>query len=235
MTDTVISVLIADAQWDELNPQPQPSSKMAENATHIAYLSHSSADWSGVTHTVVGQWDEDTGEPLSAITNDYQDWVRKFGNSDGVATGALDSTRWAGHNEQKLYVYDDTDPENIITDPYPSDDHPFELLIERTLITDDQSPDKPHGWKVTMLAADPLRAITARSVGIYDENDTQIYASDKFAAEDTDMVVICPRPNRTADEVELRYKLQLGNVPEGEWFLPVGEDSAIRGFWSHNQ
>lgn len=237
MTDKIITITIVDDDlFDEENPRPSPSVLMAENATERAYLTHSSADWSGVTHDVVGEWDETTGEPLGLIGLAYADWIRPFGNEDGVATGNLDSMRWQGHPEPKWYEYDDTDPENIQTQRYPDTNMPFTLQIERTFIDDDGFPQIPHGWKVTMLSADPLRDITARAIGIYDDNDNYLYTTGAFINDGTGTYFTeCPVGQRTADEVRINFKLLLGSAPEGAWVLPIGQASDSRQFWATDQ
>lgn len=234
--DKIITIAIVDDVWTDENSRPAPSVLMAENATDRAYLSHSNADWSGVTHTVVGEWDEITGAPAGPIDLAYQDWIRPFGNEDGIATGNLDSMRWQGHAEPKWYDYDDTDPEDIQTRRYPVTTMPFTLQIERTLITDDGFPHIPHGWKVTMLSEDPLRDITARAIGIYDANDNYLYTTGAFIDDGTGTYFTeCPVGQRTADEVDIHFKLLLGSAPEGAWSLPIGKDTDARQFWASDQ
>ncbi len=242
MTDTVISVLITDSQWDdELNPSPQPAVLIATNATHNAYLSHSTADWSAIAHTVVGEWDEQTGAPLIPVGDDYAEWINPFGNVDGKATGAPDSTRWQGHGEKKLYHYevDETDPENVIitAQDSPDDNQAFSLLIERQFIEDDGFPDIPHGWKVTMVSEDPNRDVTARGIGIYsDPEATQfLYTTGAFVPDGETFSTVCPVGQRTADKVQINFALLLGSAQEGIWNLPIGTDSGERRFWEKDQ
>ena len=87
MNDIIVALPIAD---DIVEPRPNPSAKMADDGTNIAYLYNGTdiSEWP-VTAWIVGTWDESTGEPLGAITSDYFDWIRPIGNDGGVATGVL--------------------------------------------------------------------------------------------------------------------------------------------------
>jgi hypothetical protein len=233
--DYIITIPIADDVWTEEVPRPQPSALMATNATDNAYLTTNNTGWP-VSMVQVGSWDEYTGEPMSVITSDYADWIRPLGNDDGVATGFLDSMRWQGHSEPKWFQYDDTDPGDVQAERYPAYQRPFTLQIERTFINDDGFPQIPHGWKVTMLSADPLRDITARAIGIYNDAGDYLYTTGAFIDDGTGTYFTeCPVGQRTADEVQINFKLLLGSAPEGAWTLPVGQGSDAREFWSSDQ
>jgi hypothetical protein len=233
--DYIITIPIADDVWTDEAPRPEPSVLMASNGTDNAYLTTNPDGWP-VSMVQVGSWDEYTGEPMSPISSAYTGWIRPLGNEDGMATGFLDSMRWQGHSEPKFFTYDDTDPENIVAERYPSDNRPFSLKIERTLITDDGFPQIPHGWKVTMLSADPLRDITARAIGIYNDAGAYLYTTGAFIDDGTGTYFTeCPVGQRTADEVQINFKLLLGSAPEGEWVLTVGKSDTTAEFWATDQ
>jgi len=145
--DRIYKILIADAQWQpdpelpDYLPQPPQSVQIADNGTDQAYLVGEAgfADWDALTSTIVGSWDSTTGlqegqswdeqeppqvvgTPTYPVTADYATWIRPLGNSDGKATGLLDSTRWAGHSEPK-YLQDDQ--------RYTDAEAPFTLKIQR--------------------------------------------------------------------------------------------------------
>jgi hypothetical protein len=235
MTDKIITLAIADDTWTEENPRPAPSVLMAENATDRAYLTHSSADWSGVTHEVVGEWEEQTGAPLMPVGLAYQDWIRPFGNDAGVATGELDSMRWQGHAEPKWYDYDDTDPENIQTRRYPVNTMPFTLKITREDHTAD--PVFPGwGWRVDMLSADPLRDITARGIGIYSDPDwnNYLYTTGAFVDDGSgNYYTECPVGQRTTNPDPVYFALLLGSAKEGTWAMIDTDSEAL--FWGQDQ
>jgi hypothetical protein len=62
------------------------------------------------------------GTPTHPVTADYTGWIRPLGNDAGFATGLLDSTRWAGHKEEKFLADDNR---------YTPADSPFTLEIIR--------------------------------------------------------------------------------------------------------
>jgi len=212
---------------------------MAEEGLERAYLCSDTdmADWPG-TARLVGAWG-DEGEPLTTITSDYEAWIRPLGNEAGMATGNLDSMRWQGHPEEKLFEYTpDPDPElpPLVEERYPSTNRPFTLQIERTLITDDGFPHIPHGWKVTMLSDDPLRDITARAIGIYNSSGGYLYTTGAFIDDGSGTFFTeCPVGQRTADEADIFFKLLLGASPEGAWDLLIGSPDSDRLFWLADQ
>ena len=141
MIDRIYKLLTADAQWDELNPQPPQSVQIATNATETAYLVGAAGftAWDALTSTIVGSWDAATGlqegqsystaspqtitgTPTHPVTADYTAWIRPLGNQERRATGDLDATRWQGHAEEK-YLQDD--------ERYPDSDDPFYITIVR--------------------------------------------------------------------------------------------------------
>jgi hypothetical protein len=140
--DRIYKILTADAQWDDLNPEPPQSVEIATEALDSAYLVGSGGftPWSVLTATIVGSWDSVTGlqegqswdngnvigTPTHPVTADYTAWIRPLGNDDRHATGDLDSTRWAGHDELKAL---------LDADRYPAADNPFTL----TLVRDDHT------------------------------------------------------------------------------------------------
>jgi len=124
--DTIIALNASEAIWDDLNPQPAQSVKMAaynDGVDKEAYLAANSdiADWPASAY-IVGAWDDATGlqagetydpntgdvigSPLFPVQSDYADYIRPLGNQAGRATGLLDSLRWAGHPEQKFLFED---------------------------------------------------------------------------------------------------------------------------------
>jgi hypothetical protein len=188
------------------------------------------ADWP-VTAFVLGQW-EPNGQPIS-MHADYQLW-RPLGNDNGVATGDLTGQGRQGW-AYRYQEYNDADPENIVTSLYPITNMPFELKIERQYIDDDGFPQIPHGWKVTMISEDPQRDITARGIGVYDANWNYLYTTGSFVPDGNTYSTVCPVGQRTADEVDVYFKLLLGSAPEGEWVLPVGQQEDLRQFWAADQ
>ena len=137
--DRIYKILTADAVWTEINPQPPQSVQIAESGLDSAYLVGEAgfADWDALTSTIVGSWDSSTGlqegesydggggvigTPTHPVTTDYATWIRPLGNESGFATGLLDSTRWAGHKEEKFLFEDNR---------YTPTDSPFTLEIIR--------------------------------------------------------------------------------------------------------
>jgi hypothetical protein len=147
--DRIYGIPTADTVWDDLNPQPSQSVLIATDATESAYLTGSGgfAEFDAIPSAyIVGSWDSSTalqegqswdeseppeviGTPTYPVTIDYTGWIRPLGNADGRATGALDSTRWAGHAEAKYLLLDDR---------YTDTDDPFVLTITRS---DNTYPD----------------------------------------------------------------------------------------------
>jgi len=150
--DRIYKLPTADAQWDDLNPQPPQSVLIAEQGLDSAYLVGEAGftDWDALlTASIVGSWDSSTGlqegqsydvdgttvigTPTHPVTADYATWVRPLGNDAGQATGLLDSTRWAGHSEPKFLQdanrYADADAPftlEIIRQDYGSDAQPWD-------------------------------------------------------------------------------------------------------------
>ena len=235
--DYIITIPIADDVWTDEVPRPQPSVLMNTNGIQNAYLTTTTEGWP-VSRDIVGMWDEYSGEPLGAIAAAYNDWIRPLGNDNGMATGFLDSMRWQGHSEPKFIEFEQPDPElpPTVAERYPDYRRPFTLQIERTFITDDGFPQIPHGWKVTMLSEDPLRDITARAIGIYNDSGGYLYTTGAFIDDGTGTYFTeCPVGQRTADEVQINFKLLLGSAPEGAWVLPVGDEGDARQFWADDQ
>ena len=224
--DYIITIPIADDVWTDEVPRPQPSVLMATNGIDNAYLTTNNTGWP-VSMLQVGAWDEYTGEPLGAIDSAYTDWIRPLGNDAGVATGHLDSMRWQGHSEPKYFETDER---------YPAYNRPFSLQIERTLITDDGFPHIPHGWKVTMVSDDPLRDITARAIGIYNDAGGYLYTTGAFIDNGSGIFFTeCPVGQRKASEERINFKLLLGSAPEGAWSLAIGDETDTREFWAGDQ
>jgi hypothetical protein len=145
--DYAIILPIADAVWDDLNPQPTQSVKMTDDGTDVAYLATSDGDplpdWP-VSAAIWGAWDRtqvkdngylqfgetyDTdgitvlGTPTFPINPLYWDWVNTLGNAAGRATNTLRVVRWQGAPAKKQAVTD--------TSEYPATDSPFTLEIQR--------------------------------------------------------------------------------------------------------
>lgn len=136
MSDWVISIPVVDDDlFDDVNPRPGPSVLMKEyndGADKRAYL-YTAADVSAwpVAATSLGEWATATGAPNGLPDADYATYIGLFGNDAGMASAEKDTLRWQGHPEEKFYLYDDTDPQNIITNRYPATDTPFRLMITR--------------------------------------------------------------------------------------------------------
>ena len=87
-----------------------------------------------------------------------------------------------------------------------------------------------------MLSEDPLRDITARAIGIYTDADVYLYTTGAFIDDGNGTFFTeCPVGQRTADEVDIYFKLLLGSAPEGAWTVPVGNADSEALFWSSDQ
>ncbi len=248
--DIIVKLLAADAVWDELNPQPQPSTLMAEfndGTDQQAYLYTGAdiTDWPP-SASIVGAWDRQTGlqegqyydvdgttvlgTPTYPVTADYTDYVRPLGNDNGRATGLLDSLRWQGMPEPK-FLQD--------AQRYKDTDAPFTLKITRV---EHVSPDPfpGFGWVVEMLSDDPLRDITARAVGIYTDPEctAYLYTTGAFiqdGSHDNHYYTECPVGQRQPTNAQVNFALLLGSVQEGFFNLPEGSDESEALFWSKDQ
>jgi hypothetical protein len=135
--DRIYKILTASIPLPE--DMPAQSVLIATGVTETAYLVGEAGftGWDALASTIVGSWDSETGlqegesydvggnvigTPTHPVTADYTGWIRPLGNKDRRATGFLDSTRWAGHIEQK-YLQED--------ERYPDTDRPFTLEIAR--------------------------------------------------------------------------------------------------------
>ena len=148
--DRIYKILTVDAIWQNdpdlplYNPQPPQSVLIATDVTNSAYLVGEAGftDWDALTSTIVGSWDSSTGlqegesydtneppnvigTPTHPVTIDYATWIRPLGNESGIATGLLDSMRWAGHREEKFLLDDFR---------YTAADAPFTLRFTREAI-----------------------------------------------------------------------------------------------------
>ena len=233
ISDTQLPAFITDPENNEA-----PSSQIIDMGGYGSRKVYSDprkdgnpvSDWGGDAF-VLGQW-EPNGEPVS-MHSDYQ-LYRPLGNEAGVATGDLTAQGRQGWTV-RYQEWDDTDPEDIKAVIYPVTNMPFQLQIERQYIDDDGFPQIPHGWKVTMISEDPARDITARGIGIYDANWNYLYTTGAFVPDGDTYSTVCPVGQRTADEVDVYFKLLLGSAPEGEWVLPIGTAGDIRQFWENDQ
>ena len=218
MIDRIYKILTASAP----TILPPQSVQIATNDAESAYLVGSAgfAAWDALTSTMVGSWDSTTGlqegqtydefggvvgTPTYPVTADYATWIRPLGNSEGRATGILDSVRWQGHPEQK-FLQDDH--------RYTDTDSPFTLKLERVLHPggEPEYPVAGWGWTVTMLSADPVRDITARAVGIYSDPEctAYLYTTGAFVNEGGTYLTRCPPGQVQPTDAQVNFALLLG-------------------------
>ncbi len=237
MTDFIIST-IAGAYDNTDNPAPAPSvlfKQYNDGINREAYLYNGTdvTDWASAR--VIGAWDEATGlqdgqtydednnvigTPKYLVHPDYADYIRPFENDDGVATGALDSIRWAGHPEQKFLEADNR---------YPSSNRPFTIRIKRAFFEDNP---QGHGFIATMITDDPNRNIATRRMTVYtDDTFSQVdYSTGTFNNGDATP----PKGQRTLQPQPLYFVLTDGPNEEGRWQLLDLSDGAevSRLFWA---
>ena len=249
--DIFVKIPAADAQWDDLNPQPQPSTLIAEfndGADQHAYLytGNDLTAWPN-SASYIGSWDERTGlqegqawdnssppqligTPTHPVTDDYTTYIRPLGNDAGRATGILDSIRWQGHSEPK-YLQDNK--------RYKDTEAPFTLKITRQEITA-PDPFPGWGWTVEMISEDPARDITARAVGIYSDPECTafLYTTGAFiqdGSNNNNYYTECPAGQRTNDPDQVNFALLLGAAQEGFFNLPEGSSTTEALFWAKDQ
>ena len=248
--DIIVSLPAADAIWDELNPQPQPSVLMAEyddSTPKQAYL-YTADDITAwpVSAYIVGAWDRATGlqigqtydtdgttvigTPTNPVTSDYTQFVRPLGNDQGRATGPLDSMRWQGMPEEKFLAD---------ANRYPASESPFQLKIERVLHPggEPEYPVAGWGWTVTMISEDSLRDITARGIGIYSDPECTafLYTTGAFILETGEYKTHCPPGQVQPTDAQVNFALLLGSLQEGWFNLPEGGGESDALFWAKNQ
>ena len=189
---------------------------------------------------LVGSWGNDG--TLVIVDQAAYDELRPLGNVEGEATDNLDLMHYQGHAQRHLQ---DVAVEDTMIE-YPALEQPFALRITRTETLDDGWPHIPWGWTVEVLSQDPQRDITARAIGIYDENDNYLYTTGAFVMMDFEdeegnpysgYGCVCPIGQRTATAAPVYFKLLLGSAPEGAWTLEDLNDGAqqTRLFWSGDQ
>ena len=200
-----------------------------------------------VVGTLVGQWDNDGS--LTFINDTTWLELRKYGNEEinlydedgnitgtksGMATDHLDIVHYQGHKQRHMQMFPtvDTLPE------YYTNNQPFILRITRTLTTDDDWPHIPWGWTVDVIAADPVRTVTARAIGVYNALGDYLYTTGSFIDDgDGNYSTSCPIGQRTAFPFTIYFKLLFGALPEGEWKLTDLDEGAMqeRLFWAGDQ
>jgi len=191
--------------------------------------------------TLVGKWDNDGS--LHVVDEPTYAELRPLGNDSGEATSMLDLMGYQGHAQRKLQQspVEHTYPE------YPASEQPFTLRITRTQTLDDAWPHIPWGWTVEVLSDDPERDITARAIGVYDENWNYLYTTGAFVLmkfeegedEEGNPITVehygteCPVGQRKATAEPVYFALLLGAAQEGRWVLEGATDT--RQFWSDDQ
>ena len=194
--------------------------------------------------TLIGHWDNDG--TLHVVDEPAYAELRPFGNDSGKATSMLDLMGYQGHAQRHLQEVpvEHTYPE------YPASEQPFSLRITRTQTLDDGWPHIPWGWTVEVLSDDPERDITARAIGVYDENWNYLYTTGAFVLmefeeedEEGNPVTVerygteCPVGQRKATAEPVYFALLLGADQEGRWVLEDLDEGAVdtRQFWSSDQ
>ena len=213
-----------------------PGNQPQDNSAFVATLSSEDSVYllpnEDASATLIGQWDNDGS--LIFINDIVWAELRVYGNDAGVATDHLDIVHYQGHKQRYMQGVPvvDTLPE------YYADNQPFILRITRTLTTDDDWPHIPWGWRVDVIAADPVRTVTARGIGVYNALGDYLYTTGSFIDDGNgDYFTICPIGQRTDVATPIYFKLLFGALPEGAWQLTELEENAMqeRLFWAKDQ
>ena len=213
-----------------------PGNNPQENSAFVTELINGDSVYllpnEDVTAVLVGKWDNDG--VLNFIDDAVWLELRKFGNEAGIATSHLDLIHYQGHSQRQMQAapFEETLPE------YPIDNQPFVLRITRTKTTDDAWSHIPWGWTVDVVSSDPVRSITARAIGIYNEAGDYQYTTGSFVDDGSgDFGASCPVGQRTSDPEPIYFKLLFGASPEGAWSLIDLEEGAMqeRLFWHGDQ
>jgi hypothetical protein len=237
MKDVLIGLpaAIDDTYWTDENPRPQPSVLAREWADQRGYLWTTSAlatrgdvtDWPPEAY-LIGVWEFDGALDTGwNVDHDAAREVFRLYNDNGDATGIRSAMYWQGHAERK-----ELEP----GERYADNRRPFTLRMTRQWISDANPAWSGWGWRVDMLSDDPQRDITARAIGIYDENWIYQYTTGAFVlgAGGGGYFTECPVGQRKADPEPIYYALLLGAAQEGRMILDAPEDGAHQEklFWS---
>lgn len=217
------------------------------------------------TGYLVGEWfndgslvnyDETIFNEIKSLGNIKEETIDESGNVietvTGIASDSIQINTYQGHLQRKVQVdpvYNEDEIPPYMPE-YPSNNQPFSLRITRTYITDDGYPEIPWGWTVEMLSNDPNRDITARAIGVYENNGNYLYTTGAFVLMDFDDIDIhgnpvvvqryasvCPVGQRKANPETVYFKLLLGSAPEGSWNFNDLNEGAVQTklFWEFDK
>jgi len=200
--------------------------------------------------TLIGAWhndgtvaldDQEPPQPIP-VHPDYAEYIRPFGNDDGMATDRLDYHHYQGHNQRVMQL----EPVQDTAPVYPSDTQPIVLTMERRW--DDTPGFEGWGWRATIEFSDPSRPPDARAIGIYDADWNYQYTTGAFVWTDTGEVdddgqpifkwqTVNPAGRVTASPESLYYALLWGSIQEGRMSLEslAEDESRTDYYWDKDQ
>ena len=220
-------------------PEMMPVTSYNNGTVWHVYLSSedTSADYAG--SRLLGGWGED-GLAITAIDPDVAEYLQPPGNAEGEAPATIAINHFMGHAPER--AVQDTPAENTLPQ-FPADKQPYQVTVERTVITDDGFAHIPHGFTFRIEFAAPDTEPTARSFGVYaDEACTQyLWTPGAFQNAGTDddgntiWRIDCPVGQRTTEPQDWHFAMLLGAAQVGKFTLPAGQQSTTRYFFEANR
>ena len=188
---------------------------------------------------LLGAWDED-GLAITAIDLDVAEYLQPPGNAEGEAPATIAINHFMGHAPER--AVQDTPAENTLPQ-FPADKQPYQVTVERTVITDDGFAHIPNGFTFRIEFAAPDTEPTARSFGVYaDAACTQyLWTPGAFQNAGTDddghtiWRIDCPVGQRTAEPQDWHFAMLLGSAQVGKFTLPASQQSTTRYFFEANR
>ena len=220
-------------------PEMVPVTSYDNGSLWHVYLSSedTTVDYAG--SRLLGGWDE-SGLAITAVDPDVAEYLQPAGNVEGKAPSTLAINHFLGHKPER--AVQETPAENTLPQ-FPADRQPYQVTVERTVITDDGFEHIPHGFRFVIQFTAPGTEPTARSFGVYsDEACTQyLWTPGAFVNAGTDdngntiWRIDCPVGQRTAEPQEWHFAMLLGAAQVGKFTLPVGQESTARYFFEANR
>ena len=137
-------------------PEMVPVTSYDNGTIWHVYLSSEDTTADYASSRLLGGWDE-SGNAITAVDPDVAEYLQPAGNVEGDAPATLALNHFMGHKPER--AVQETPAENNPLPQFPADKQPYQVTVERTVITDDgfahiRTASVPHPVRRTGHRAD---------------------------------------------------------------------------------